>query len=125
MKRLVALCVIAISLCGCTSTGFLGFLATTEYVNSKDAETTAEAARVAEETQAALAEIRSDVDELKALREETQKSIDLVADTQKTIGELQALAAAVEGRIASLPVETLRQIVEILQTYLSQQPSTP
>ena len=126
MKRVIALCVIAIvSLGGCTSTGFLGFLATTEYVNTKDAEVSAETQRLMQEEQAALAEIRSDVEELKTLREETQKSIALVAETQATVDELQALAAAVEQRIATMPAETLQKLVEILQTFLSQQAPQP
>ncbi len=60
MKRIATLVLIAVvSLGGCASTGFLGFLATTDYVNAKTKKLEDEQAAQIEKLKTQVAEVES------------------------------------------------------------------
>jgi outer membrane murein-binding lipoprotein Lpp len=106
MKRCVVLVVlVALALSGCVSGTFLG-LATADYVDAK----------VKALTDQQSAEIGS----LKAQLEQAKAAVEQVNQTKKTIDELQALARRAEAKIASIPKDVIRQIVDILQSALNE-----
>ena len=110
MKRVLLLAVIAvISLSGCFSGKFLGFLATGDYVDSKAREQAAE-----------IASLKAQIADYQSLKAQAQEAIDQVNKEQKDIQDLQALASRAEARINSIPHEVIKQIVEILQASLDQ-----
>jgi hypothetical protein len=112
MKRLLALtAAAALALSGCASGKFLGFLATTDYVDAQ--------AKAVEEKQAAEIEaLKAQIAEYQAVKEQAQAAVDQVNQTQKTVADLQALAQRAEARIGSIPKEVIKQIVDILQAAL-------
>ncbi len=60
MKRIASLVLIAaVALSGCASTGFLGFLATTDYVNAKTKKLEDEQAAQIDKLKAQMAEIET------------------------------------------------------------------
>jgi hypothetical protein len=107
MKRYVVLAVIVVlALSGCASGKFLGFLATTDYVDAK--------AKALTDQQAA------EISSLKAELEQARAAVESVNQTKKTVDELQALAKRAEAKIASIPKEVIKQIVDILQSALNE-----
>jgi len=110
MKRVLILAVIAaISLSGCFSGKFLGFLATGDYVDAK-----------AKEQEAEIASLKAQIADYQSIKAQAQAAIDQVNKSQKDIQDLQALAQKAEAKISSIPHDVIRQIVEILQASLSQ-----
>lgn len=110
MKRVCVLAVIAaIALSGCASGKFLGFLATTDYVDKKDKDQDAE-----------IASLKAQIADYQAVKVQAQAAIDQVNQSQKTIQDLQAQAQKTEARIGSIPREVIKQIVDILQASLNQ-----
>jgi len=110
MKRICVLAVIAaIALSGCASGKFLGFLATTDYVDKQTKEQAAE-----------IASLKSQLADFQSIKAQAQAAIDQVNQSQKTIQDLQALAKRAEARIGSIPQEVIKQIVDILQASLNQ-----
>jgi outer membrane murein-binding lipoprotein Lpp len=98
MKKLVVLAVIAsISLSGCFSSGFLGFLATQDYVDKKAKEQAAE-----------IASLKAQIADFQSLKTQAQSAIDQMNQSQKTLEDLAA-------RVNNIPREVIRQIVTILQ----------
>jgi len=113
MKRIVVLVVIAaFALAGCASGSFLG-LATTGYVDAK-------AKAVADQQAAEIEQLKAQLSEYQSVKEQAQAAIDQVNQTQQTISDLQAIATRAEDRIASIPKEVIKQIVDILQAALNQ-----
>ena len=107
MKKYVALVIIvALALSGCASGKFLGFLATTDYVDAK--------AKALTDQQSA------EISSLKAQLEQAKVAVEQVNQTKKTVDDLQALAKRAEAKIASIPKEVIKQIVDILQAALNQ-----
>jgi len=110
MKRVCVLAVIAaIALSGCASGKFLGFLATTDYVDKKAKDQVAE-----------IASLKAQIADYQTIKVQAQAAIDQVNQSQKTIQELQATAQRAEARISSIPHEVIKQIVDILQASLNQ-----
>ena len=106
MKKYVALVIIvALALSGCVSGKFLG-LATADYVDAK----------VKALTDQQAAEIGS----LKAQLEQARAAVEQVNQTKKTVDDLQALAKRAEAKIASIPKDVIKQIVDILQAALNE-----
>lgn len=98
MKKLVVLAVIAMmTLSGCFSSGFLGFLATQDYVDRKAKEQAAE-----------IAALKAQIADFQTLKTQAQAAIDQMNQSQKTLEDLA-------GRINNIPREVIRQIVSILQ----------
>lgn len=125
MKLSLSMAVGAISLSlllsSCASTGFLGFLATTQYVDKH-------LATVQEETRAGIAEntnevrkVKSDVKSLSELRATMESLIGDIQKTKESTAELKKLASQMEARLNQIPKETLQELVQILQDYLKQQ----
>ena len=105
MKRIIILLVVAsLALSGCASGKFLGFLATSDYVDAQ--------AKATEEKQAAQ------IAKLQAQLAEYQTVKDQAAAAVAKIQEVEAIAKQAEERIGSIPQEVIRQIVEILQAAL-------
>ena len=105
MKRICVLAVIAITaLSGCASGKFLGFLATTDYVDRQTKEQAAE-----------IASLKVQLADFQSIKVQAQAAIDLVNETQKTIQDLQALAKRAEARIGQIPQEVIKRIINILQ----------
>jgi outer membrane murein-binding lipoprotein Lpp len=114
MKRMLALCVVAvISLGGCASGKFLGFIATTDYVDAKAKE-------LQDQQASEIAQLRAQLAEYQAIRDQAQAAIQKVDATQKTIEDLQTLAQRAEARIGSIPKEVIGMIVDILQAALQE-----
>ena len=110
MKRICVLAVVAlIALSGCINGKFLWFLATSDYVDTKDKEQAAE-----------IASLKAQLADLQSIKAQAQAAVDQVNQSQKTIQELQAAAQKAEARIALIPREVIRQIVDILQTATGQ-----
>jgi len=110
MKRVCVLAVIAaIALSGCASGKFLGFLATTDYVDKKAKDQAAE-----------IASLKAQIADYQTIKVQAQAAIDQVNQSQKAIQELQATAQRAEARISSIPHEVIKQIVDILQASLNQ-----
>ena len=110
VKKLIVLAVIAIiALSGCASGKFLGFLATTDYVDRQKKEQAVE-----------IAALKAQLADYQALKTQAQAAIEQMNQSQKTIQDLQALAQRAEARINSIPREVIKQIVDILQASLGQ-----
>jgi organic hydroperoxide reductase OsmC/OhrA len=111
MKRIGALAVIAmIALSGCASGKFLGFLATTDYVDKQNKVQADE-----------IASLKVQLADYQSIKVQAQAAIDQVNQSQKTIADLQALAQRAEARINSIPQEVIKKIVNILQASMDQQ----
>jgi organic hydroperoxide reductase OsmC/OhrA len=105
MKRICVLAVIAITaLSGCASGKFLGFLATTDYVDRQTKEQAAE-----------IASLKVQLADFQSIKVQAQAAIDQVNESQKTIQDLQALAKRAEARIGQIPQEVIKRIINILQ----------
>jgi hypothetical protein len=103
MKKLVVLAIVAaVALSACASGNFLGFLATNQYVDTKDKERAAE-----------IEKLRAQIAEDKALLEQAKAAVDQVKD-------LQTLAKRVEAKLTSVPKDVIRQIIDALQTSLDE-----
>ena len=110
MKKMIVLAAIAIiALSGCASGKFLGFLATTDYVDRQKKEQAVE-----------IAALKAQLADYQALKTQAQAAIEQMNQSQKTIQDLQALAQRAEARINSIPREVIKQIVDILQASLGQ-----
>jgi hypothetical protein len=110
MKRICVLAVIAmIALSGCASGKFLGFLATTDYVDKQNKAQAAE-----------IAALKVQLADYQSIKTQALAAIDQVNQSQKTIQDLQALAQRAEARIGSIPQEVIKKIIAILQASLDQ-----
>jgi organic hydroperoxide reductase OsmC/OhrA len=109
MKRICVLAVIAmIGLSSCASGKFLGFLATTDYVDKQAKEQAVE-----------IASLKAQLADFQSIKVQAQAAIEQVNQSQKTIADLQALAKRAEARIESIPEEVIKKIVAILQASLN------
>ena len=106
MKKLLALIILAaVALSGCATSGFLGFLATTQYVDLK--------AKTIQDQQAAeIAALKAQMADYEAIKEQAKTAVDQANESRKSLEDLQA-------RIATLPQDVIRQIADILQGSLS------
>jgi uncharacterized membrane protein len=110
MKRfslVVLAAVVLLGLSGCFSTGFMGFLATTEQVDKKIADQEAKVAKDLEGQKAELAKIQQDIADIQALKQQAE--------------EMRTLAKDVEERLTTLPKETLQKLVDIVQNALNKE----
>ncbi|HET6452078.1 MAG TPA: hypothetical protein VFI08_12245 [Spirochaetia bacterium] len=112
MKKLLVLAVLAaVALSGCAGGKFLGFLATTDYVDGKTRDL--EARSKAQDAQ--IADLKAQLADYQSLKAQAQAAIDQMNKSQQAIQDLQDAAQRAEARINSLPREVIRQIVQILQ----------
>jgi len=119
--KLVIFLVGVFSLSGCATQGFLGFIATTQYVENRTETERAETTRQLSEVKTELETVQADLAEYRKSAQELSALVDQVNQTRAATEELQKLAGEVEGRLDSLPKETIAQLVEILQDYLEKQ----
>ncbi len=113
MKKLLIITVLAaLALSGCASGKFLGFLATTDYVDSKtrDLEVRAKA------QDAQIADLKSQLADYQSLKAQAQAAIDQMNKNEQAIQDLKDGAQKIDARLSSLPREVIHQIVEILQS---------
>jgi hypothetical protein len=114
MKRYIVLVVlVALALSGCASGKFLGFLATSDYVDAK-------AKALTEQQSAEISSLKAQLEENKALLDQARAAVEQVNQTKKTVDDLQALAKRAEAKIASIPRDVIKQIADILQAALNQ-----
>lgn len=121
MKRLIIPIVsIAFVLSGCASTGFLGFLATTDSVDQQIAERDAAVRKELEAQKAEIDRMSKNLEELETLRDDTKEAVEQASQSRQSIEELRALIDDLESKILDLPEQTLRRIIEILQASLKE-----
>jgi len=110
MKRLLIVAVVAaVALTGCASGKFLGFLATTDYVDAKTKDLEAKAR--AQDAQ--IADLKAQLADYQSMKAQAQAAIDQMSKSQQAIQDL-------ETRINSIPRQVIRQIVDILQSAAGQ-----
>jgi hypothetical protein len=115
MKKLIVLALAAFLSTGCATTGFLGFLATTKYVDNKVGAAAAEASSALQETRADLEQTRKEVEGVQQLAGQMEGMLTEVSQVGKLVHEL-------ELRLSQLPDQTLRLLAELIQTHLSSSP---
>jgi len=118
MKRLIVLALAAVLTTGCATTGFLGFLATTKYVDNKVGATAAEASSALEQTRADLEQTRKQVEDMQQLAGKMEGMLAEVSQVEKLVHEL-------ELKLSQLPDQTLRLLADLIQNHLSSQPKPP
>jgi hypothetical protein len=100
-KLLLLVIAAALALSGCATSGFLGFLATTQYVDLKT--------KTIQDQQAAeIAALKAQLADYQSIKDQAKAAVDQANESRKTLEDLQA-------RIASLPKDVIRQIADILQ----------
>lgn len=111
----IFLAIVAFSgLTGCASMAGTFGIASQEYVDEKLSEAEG---RLAPRIQ----ENRKKVDEYSATADQLEELIGSVEDAVRTTDELKQLAVILEERLNNLPVETIKQLVDVLQQYLDAQ----
>jgi methyl-accepting chemotaxis protein len=122
MKRpfapLVLISAVFFLLSGCTTTGFLGFLATTDSVDVRMAEQDARMKEEMELQRAQMDKMARDVKEMQDLRDSAAKAVEQTADARRSVEELKSLIAELEAKIGDLPEQTIRRIIALLQSSL-------
>ena len=91
----------ALALSGCATSGFLGFLATTQYVDLK-------AKGIQDQQAAEIAALKAQLADYQSVKDQAKAAVDQANESRKTLEDLEA-------RIASLPKDVIRQIADILQ----------
>ena len=109
--------VVVLMLAGCATTKPIWFIATPGYVEAQIA-TSENATRLEYETQ--IARLQDDMDTQRAISDELAALADVIAEIEGSNRELLGLADELEVRLAELPRETIRQLVEILQQHLEE-----
>jgi DNA repair exonuclease SbcCD ATPase subunit len=118
MKKLIVVALAAFLSTGCATTGFLGFLATTKYVDSKTVAVAAESSSALQEIRADLEQTRKEVEGIQQLAGQMEGMISEVSQVGKLVHEL-------ELRLGQLPDQTLRLLADLIQAHLSSQPKVP
>jgi septal ring factor EnvC (AmiA/AmiB activator) len=119
IKRLIVLALASFLLSGCATTGFLGFLATTKYVEGKVQSAATETRSQLAETQADLEQTRKEVQRMQELAGRIEGMQSEVSQMRKTSEELKDLVHELERRLAVLPDQTLRLLADLIQAHLS------
>ena len=106
---------------GCASTKpFLGFLATTGYVDQKmQAQSTANQQSL-DKIQADLKSLQDDINKFQDQTGQIKQIADEIAKTRDQTQQLEKLAATVGDRLAGLPRDTLLQLADMIQKDLAQ-----
>jgi len=100
-------------LSGCQSLAGSFGIATQQYVDDKMTETEGRLSAKIDENRSKLEEYETAADKLEEL-------INSVEGAVRTTDELKQLAGVLEERLNSLPEETIRQLVDVLQQYLDE-----
>jgi hypothetical protein len=67
-----------------------------------------------------MVEVQDQIEEVSTTADQLEGLISSMEKAVRTTEELQALAVELEKRLADLPEETIKQLVEILEQYLEQ-----
>jgi len=110
---------VSLTLAGCASTGFLGFLATTKYVDTHVAAEKSDTQAQFAETNNNVRKVQSDVQNVHELEATLRSLIDDIKANQESTRELKALVGQLRSRLDAIPEETLRELLNILQEYLA------
>ncbi|MBU8913326.1 MAG: hypothetical protein KOO61_04830 [Spirochaetales bacterium] len=117
MLRVAFGLVVVLVLAGCATTEPIWFVATPGYVEARLA-TSEEATRV--EYEAQIGRLQDELNAQRAVSDELAALADVVGEIESSNQELLGLADGLEDRLAELPRETIRQLVEILQRHLEE-----
>ncbi|MEE8440209.1 MAG: hypothetical protein V3S41_00690 [Spirochaetia bacterium] len=104
-------------LAGCATTEPIWFIATPGYVEAQIA--TSESA-TRQEYEAQIARLQDELDAQRAVSNDLAALADVIAEIESSNRALLGLADELEDRLAELPRETIRQLVEILQQHLEE-----
>jgi TolA-binding protein len=107
-------------LSGCATSGFLGFLATTDYVEREVKEARTQSRSEIRELHQRVDSMQNDVEEMKQVREQLSELVAQVEETRAATEELQRLADDVRTRLDRMPRETIEELTRILQQYLEE-----
>jgi len=114
MRKLAFLLVLTcVALGGCFSGKFLGFLATSDYVDAKDKA-------LADDEAKQVADLKAQLADYQKVKDQAQAAMDQINQNQKTIQDLQALAKRVENRLDHVPREVIKQLIDALQAALNE-----
>jgi len=113
VKKLLALIVlVSLALSGCATGKFLGFLATTDYVDAKSKA-------VADQQAAQIEQLKSQVAENATALEAAKSAVEKMNKVQKTISDLQESMKDVQDKVGSMPKDVIKQIADLLQASLN------
>ncbi|MEW5814512.1 MAG: hypothetical protein AB1798_03820 [Spirochaetota bacterium] len=130
----ILLCLMILVFNSCATTGFLGFLATTKYVenkvNASSAKTADNIEQVNQKVEKTSEGMERQVEEVAGLKEEIGKFRDFIkqlegyiADlttTKQATQDLQEQAKQLAARLGSIPRETIKELAAILEKYLEE-----
>ena len=116
-KWVAAAILIAIALSGCATTEPIWFIATPGFVEAQIA-TSENATKLAYENQ--IAQLQGEINAQRAVSEELGGLVDVISEIEDSNRQLLGLADELEDRLSSLPQETIRQLVDILENYLEE-----
>jgi adenylate kinase len=111
-KPLILLLFAALILSGCASGKFLGFLATSDYVDKQNKA-------LADEEAKQIADLKAQLADYQKIKEQAQAAVDEVNQNQKIIQDLQAVSKRVEGKLDQMPKEVFKQLIDALQAALN------
>ena len=126
--RLVAVAILSMFAVGCTTMARWMKVPSQEYVDERFSqfegqfgEMTSETGEIRQEinqVQEEVGQIRGSIDEFSATADKLEELLVSFQETMQTTEELSRLAGVLEERLNDLPKETIRQLVDVLQTYL-------
>ena len=120
MKRVIALLVCAaFVLGGCASGKFLGFLATSDYVDAQTKAVAAQQQATIQQQAAEIQQLKDQVSQLDTIKDQAQKAIDQMDQYQQAITDLQNLAKQAQDQIVAIPKEVVQSIIDALQAVVS------
>lgn len=117
-RKWIALGFVAVVLvAGCATTEPIWFIATPGYV---EAQIAMSESATRQEYEAQFAQIQSELNAQRAVSDELATLADVIAEVESSNRELLGLADELEDRLTAIPLETIRQLVEILQRHLDE-----
>lgn len=122
LKLFVLLCGSFVLLAACASTKpFLGFLATTGYVDQKMQTQSETNKKSLDKIESDLNALQADVSKFQDQSSQIKQLMDEIDATKSQTEQLQKLASTVGDQIAALPRATLLQLADMIQKSLAQQ----
>jgi len=107
--------VVLLTAAGCASTEPIWFIATPGYVDSRIAVSEES---VRSEYEAEIARLESELQDQRRVSEELAGLSSIIDEVDRSNQELRELASEVEERLRTIPAETIRRIVDVLQEHL-------
>ena len=111
----------ALGLSGCVSLADRAGIASKKYADEQAARAVQEASATSkEQLEARIAELQADLQAVRQDAEAMKKAMETINEVVSSVSQMEELAKAFEERLAGLPEETLRKLVQILSEYLGQ-----